>query len=68
MPQIAREEFDRLLLLVHTFLVGVPLHDVWAVDLRFISDSPEFEPLKAAIPLSVPFRPPSALMPLSPAM
>lgn len=33
MPQIAKEEFERLLLRVHDFLTGVPLHDVWAVDL-----------------------------------
>ena len=28
-----RREFDRLPLRVHQFLAGVPLHDVWAVDL-----------------------------------
>jgi hypothetical protein len=33
MPQIAREEFERLPLRVHAFLAGVPLHDAWAVDL-----------------------------------
>jgi hypothetical protein len=33
MPQIAREEFEQLPLRVHAFLAGVPLHDVWAVDL-----------------------------------
>ena len=33
MPQIALEEFERLPLRVHAFLTGVPLHDVWAVDL-----------------------------------
>ena len=33
MPQIAREEFEQLPLRVHTFLAGVSLHDVWAVDL-----------------------------------
>jgi len=33
MPQIAREEFERLPLRVHVFLAGVPLHDVWAVNL-----------------------------------
>jgi hypothetical protein len=31
--QIAREEFERLPLRVHAFLTGVPLHDVWVVDL-----------------------------------
>jgi hypothetical protein len=33
MPQISTREFDRLPLRVHTFLAGVPLHDVWAVEL-----------------------------------
>lgn len=33
MPQVSRQEFERLPLRVHTFLAGVPLHDVWAVDL-----------------------------------
>jgi hypothetical protein len=33
MPQITREEFERLPLRVHAFLAGVSLHDVWAVDL-----------------------------------
>lgn len=33
MPQVSRQEFERLELRVHDFLAGVPLHDVWAVDL-----------------------------------
>ena len=33
MPRIAPREFERLPLRVHEFLAGVPLHDVWAVDL-----------------------------------
>ncbi len=33
MPQISEREFERLPLRVHRFLAGVPLHDVWAVDL-----------------------------------
>ncbi len=33
MPQIQPQEFERLPLRVHDFLAGVPLHDVWAVDL-----------------------------------
>lgn len=33
MPQISTQEFERLSLRVHEFLAGVPLHDVWAVDL-----------------------------------
>jgi Protein of unknown function (DUF2867) len=33
MPQIGEQEFKGLPLRVHAFLVDVPLHDVWAVDL-----------------------------------
>jgi hypothetical protein len=33
MLQISEREFERLPLRVHQFLAGVPLHDVWAVDL-----------------------------------
>jgi hypothetical protein len=33
MPQISALEFYAVPLRVHTFLAGVPLHDVWAVDL-----------------------------------
>ena len=33
MPQISPTEFYALPLRVHSFLAGVPLHDVWAVDL-----------------------------------
>ncbi len=33
MPQVSTQEFERLPLRVHEFLAGVPLHDVWAVDL-----------------------------------
>jgi hypothetical protein len=33
MPQISIQEFERLPLRVHTFLAGVPLHDVWFIDL-----------------------------------
>lgn len=33
MPRISTLEFERLPLRVHDFLAGVPLHDVWAVDL-----------------------------------
>src|SRR5262245_39198038 len=33
MPQISPQEFERLPLRVHDFLAGVPLHDVWAVEL-----------------------------------
>jgi hypothetical protein len=32
-PQISEREFHDVPLRVHTFLAGVPLHDVWAVDL-----------------------------------
>jgi hypothetical protein len=34
MPQVSKSEFEQLPLRVHEFLAGVPLHDVWAVDLR----------------------------------
>ena len=33
MQQVLAREFERLPLRVHAFLTGVPLHDVWAVDL-----------------------------------
>src|SRR5262245_32177747 len=33
MPRISTQEFERLPLRVHDFLAGVPLHDVWVVDL-----------------------------------
>jgi hypothetical protein len=33
MPRISRQEFERLPLRVHAFMAGVPLHDVWAIDL-----------------------------------
>ncbi|HEU4939565.1 MAG TPA: DUF2867 domain-containing protein [Vicinamibacterales bacterium] len=33
MPQMSAQEFERVPLRVHEFLAGVPLHDVWAVDL-----------------------------------
>ena len=33
MPQVPAREFERLPLRVHGFLAGVPLHDVWSIDL-----------------------------------
>ena len=33
MPRVSTQEFERLPLRVHTFLAGVPLHDVWSIDL-----------------------------------
>lgn len=33
MPQVSIQEFKQLPLRIHTFLTGVPLHDVWSVDL-----------------------------------
>jgi hypothetical protein len=33
MPRISTQEFERLPLRVHGILAGVPLHDVWAIDL-----------------------------------
>jgi Protein of unknown function (DUF2867) len=32
-PQVSKQEFERLPLRAHVVLAGVPLHDVWAVDL-----------------------------------
>jgi hypothetical protein len=37
-PQVSPQEFERLPLRVHDFLNGVPLHDVWAVDLPRTKD------------------------------
>ena len=48
MPQISAPEFYAVPLRVHTFLAGVPLHDVWAVDLprpRRPVTLAEFDPL-----------------------
>ncbi len=33
MPQVSAQEFEKLPLHVHALLAGVPLHDVWAIDL-----------------------------------
>ena len=33
MPRVSTLEFEQLPLRVHTFLAGVPLHDVWTVEL-----------------------------------
>ena len=33
MPKVSRQEFEQLPLRVHDFLAGVPLHDVWTIDL-----------------------------------
>src|SRR6266513_1431875 len=33
MPRVSAQEVERLPLRVHTFLTGVPLHDVWSIDL-----------------------------------
>jgi hypothetical protein len=37
MPQISTQEFERLPLRVYDLLAGVPLYDVWAVDLRSVT-------------------------------
>src|ERR1044072_4167850 len=56
MPRIPPQEFERLPLRVHQFLDGVPLHDVWAVDLpRTRSGITLDEFLRAAA--GRPFRP-----------
>src|SRR5580704_6786681 len=57
MPQISKQEFERLPLRVHDFLVGVPLHDVWAVDLpraRSGITLNEFLRTASACPFAVP--------------
>jgi hypothetical protein len=33
MPRISTQEFKRVPLRVHDFLAGIPLHDVWVIDL-----------------------------------
>jgi hypothetical protein len=56
MPRISTEEFQRLPLRVHDVLRGVPLHDVWAVELpRIRSGITLDEFLRAAS--ERPFRP-----------
>ncbi len=57
MPRISTQEFERLPLRVHDFLAGVPLHDVWAVDLpraRSGSTSDEFLQTASARPFAPP--------------
>jgi hypothetical protein len=57
MPQISTQEFERLPLRVHDFLAGVPLHDVWAVDLpraRSGITLNEFLRTASACPFAVP--------------
>jgi len=36
MSRISKQEFERLPLQVHSFLAGIPLHDVWAIDLPWV--------------------------------
>ena len=42
MPQISQTEFQAVPLRVHSFLKGVPLHDVWAVDLPRLRETITF--------------------------
>jgi len=59
MPQISAKEFEGLPLRVHDFLAGVPLHDVWAIDLpRVRSGITLNEFLRATSPLSCTLSPP----------
>ncbi len=59
MPRIATQEFERLPLRVHDFLAGVPLHDVWAIDLpRTRSGITLDEFLRTASACPFPFTPP----------
>jgi len=55
MPRISTEEFRRLPLRVHDVLAGVPLHDVWAVDLPRVRSGitlDEFVRAAGALPLT----------------
>src|SRR5262245_23603330 len=55
MPEISTQEFERLPLRVHDFLAGVPLHDVWAVDLPRMRSGitlDEFVRAAGALPLT----------------
>jgi hypothetical protein len=55
MPQIPTQEFERLPLRVHDFLAGVPLHDVWAIDLQQLRSGitlDEFERAAGALPFT----------------
>ena len=57
MPQISTQEFERVPLRVHEFLAGVPLHDVWAVDLprsRSGITLDEYLRVTSARPLTLP--------------
>jgi len=56
MPQISTQEFERLPLRVHEFLAGVPLHDVWAVDLPRVRSGITLEEFLRASG-ATPFRP-----------
>jgi hypothetical protein len=57
MPQVSAQEFDQLPLRVHSFLAGVPLHDVWTVDFprtRSGVTLEEFLQARAAYPSQLP--------------
>jgi len=59
MAQISPQEFERLPLRVHDFLAGVPLHDVWAVDLPRLRSGitlDAFLRTAGALPLDAPVR------------
>lgn len=56
MPRISTREFERVPLRVHQFLAGVPLHDVWAVDLPRIRSGITLNEFLRAAGAS-PFRP-----------
>src|SRR5438552_2730038 len=43
MPQISASEYGALPLRVHTLLAGVPLHDVWVVDLPHLLEGVTFD-------------------------
>ena len=67
MAQISKQEFERLPLRVHDFLAGVPLHDVWAVDLpraRSGITLDEFSRTASACPCTPPPSPCPCTLPL----
>ena len=57
MPEISKQEFERLPLRVHDFMAGVPFHDAWAVDLPHIRSGitlDEFLRTASARPCTLP--------------
>jgi hypothetical protein len=58
MPRVSRQEFEQLPLRVHTLLTGIPLYDVWAIDLAHWHPGIPLDQFLKAVPLhSVPMPP-----------